>query len=433
MKLRNLLGLVGTAGMLATTPLAAQQAASACVDRATIRRTTPLTATGQPIYVERADPRAITGGIALIGEPTYIWAARDTFVDREHPGRSSFLVDSSRDLNRVPIGVRIAPNGIATPILRPKGVVRMLTPRTTSLSAGRVLVVWGSDAESAPDTSTVVRRVWSAIYDGATWTRPALVFAGDPISWNQQSMAIVADDSDVVHLAVPSIDRVKGWVGIVHATFDGTGWHTEELAPEVLPPTRVAMVGGKSRPMRIFYAGLVNADGAFTPAIISWSRATAGQAWQRDIVVRPLAPNTGGAITAALVGDVAHLYWTSDHQQPVQRIEHWRLATAGAWQKVDSIVVGASQLIAMPTERGVVFVAQDSRTGSVMMLSSTNAGWAVPVVLNSEQVGGTVTAGLHNGRELIVTWGVIRDPGANGLGWPIAPQLQVVRLALRCD
>jgi hypothetical protein len=191
------------------------------------------TATGQPIYVERPIPVPVRGGIALIGNPTLVWATSSILEDTTSPEMANV-----RGMIAF-IGVVLGPTGVGTPILRPQITplgTRMISPHVLSGRDSTLEVYWATAPGKESPGELGGSELWHANFDGAQWSIPNRVVQLDLIYWNDGSENVVrfARGAGVAAAASATSNGVVH-TGIIYLRRQGMIWRESWIETGALP------------------------------------------------------------------------------------------------------------------------------------------------------------------------------------------------------
>ena len=371
-----------------------------------------LTVTGTPVYVEVPAATRLRGGLALVGEPSFLWATSES------------LPTAARTLERFP-GVILGPRGVV-PISYPPGHYRMRVPRLASAPDSAMHVVWATTPGAQPIFDE--KELWHATYNGTIWSPPTRIAQVDRIAWNQSGMEQVGAE---VRVAAPVGRTVDGarQTGILYAALRAGRWQSSWIQTGSFVPGYVALTRqGDGAPLVAFIGALrltpdSTIQGVFVVKAHGW-----GATWEPPRLVYPVTPDTGGwLVSLARTPDgQLHLMWADTYGGSAisQSVSHrvssddgrtWRLASS----LNTSPGVSDFKTTALPTGQLLVLV-QNAIDGRVRLATWHQGRWTGPSDPLASRIYSHSLPSLSfvAPSTLYLFWGKAQRLTAQGDGWP---------------
>ena len=323
------------AAVLSLHPAAAQQVDVRCHPSVWSAARTLTMPDGRPVYVDAPVPARFSGGLALLGAPTFVWSTPTVFADTGAGARS--MIDPSRLA-----GVVQGPDGGIRLVQMPTGATRMLAQRAVSRGDGSLDVFWGESPDTSYDAFSRVPEVWQARFGAAGWSVPQRVLAFDEIGWNAgYPVTGTIGGETVVAVPVRQTKAPGDTVGIMYLRREHGAWHRTLIATASPPPMDIALAATSARELVLAFVGSsVRPPQAAEPNGVFVVRShDAGATWSapRAIAGFGIAGVNWLRLVETRNGDL-HLIWSVDRTRAagahVRTIERASSPDGGAsWQR----------------------------------------------------------------------------------------------------
>jgi hypothetical protein len=381
------------------------------------------------MYVEKPSVVALKSGVALIGYPTYEWLSPTVFTDSGPAGQAAL----SRSANSA--GAMLLDNAKALPIPKPPGRIQLRDPQAVSDATGHAETYWGDGGDSV-SFGTSATEIWTAMFDGASWSRPSRVLALKYIAWNNTA-PVILHTRDGTWIGVPAYGTVDGHYhsGIITVRRAATGTITSWIETP-LPAASVALIENESgNPVVAFVGALPDSVGVPINGVYIVRSMDAGRSWQKPELLYAHTPTSQSAFPVLVrpsKGPI-HLLWAerSLASESVPLVRHMiSTDNGGTWTAalnppVDDRVDALTATVG--TGQGFFLLTRSLRAHSVALTRWTGSRW-LGTDLPADRALSIPTMGVVANNELYVTWGTDRG---SIQGFPTVPA-PVLRLAQLC-
>lgn len=363
---------------------------------------------GRPIYVERPHAMTVHTGIALLGTPSFLWAAPTAFdlIDSVTP-------QSSR-MHAAIAGVVLQKGVVGYPVQLPPSARFMMSAHVVNESPEAVGVYWATAPNQDPSTVSEGNEVWHSRFDGSTWTPPERVFEAKSIHWTDEWASVIVGPNGAEIAAGAYTGGPTSSEGIVYIRRARDGWASSWIETHSLAPHDVASAVVDARTRLVVFSGsTLDQARQLIRGVFSSVSHDAGATWDSPHLVRASTGDTIGTmlVIARQAAGTLHLIWldrTAGTRGRVLRhfVSH---ADASAWTPSTDLLMPTDIDLFSATAVGdeeVLVVAREAASGTVRIASWLNGRWSPLLTPFTRPAMSAPTLSVVDPKTVYLTWGV---------------------------